>query len=87
MKRLYSEESFDTVFESVDLTRKMLDELKRALLASEDAFNPFPTTSATLYATGRILEGGDSLPEAVSGKEQDAAEGSGPGRDAGMGRR
>ena len=64
----------DTVFESVDLTRKMLDELKRALLASEDV-RPFPQRPPLCTRLEAILEGGDSPLEAVSGKEQDAAEG------------
>ena len=75
----------DTVFESVDLTRKMLDELKRALLASEDV-RPFPQRPPLCTRLEAILEGGDSPLEAVSGKEQDAAEKLGQD-DAGMGRR
>ena len=64
----------DTVFESVDLTRKMLDELKRALLASEDV-RPFPQRPSLCSRLEAILEGGDSPLEAVSGTEQDGADG------------
>lgn len=60
----------DTVFESVDLTRKMLDELKRALLASEDV-RPFPQRPPLCARLEAILEGGDSPLEAVSGKDQE----------------
>ena len=62
-----------TVFESVDLTRKMLDELKRALLASEDV-RPFPQRVPLCSRLEAILEGGDSPLEAVSGTDQDGPE-------------
>ena len=76
----------DTVFESVDLTRKMLDELKRALLASEDV-RPFPQRPPLCTRLEAILEGEIPHLKRYPAKNKMRLKGSGPGRDAGMGRR